>query len=280
MTVTKFEYDDRFGNTQTVNFPATMDSDNHNFYDVLQRNVRLPGVSGGFDARGAGPNEKAVGNIGVSFRLRYDWAMDEYSESDAQVAMRTALDALRRLGYVGLGKLYKTFQGAERWAWCKISNLSIPNNQSQPVHLWQPVRLNFQTAKPFWYGSAVNIAAQAFSGGNTNLPLISYGGIAPATVRVRIVAGTNGVDDPEVLRIVSAAVVEQVSLAETIANTGTWVFDAGTREVLRNGTLDYVNFDYETASWLTLHPGNNLIRVKCSTGSSEGTIEIDYTDTY
>ena len=118
MTITKFVSRDG-----TYTFPQPIDSDNNNFYNLVTRSVRMPGVSGGFDTRGAEANEKENGDVPITFRLKHGWAKVTYSETDTAIAMRKAMDALHRLAYVGRGRLYKLFGDDEQFDHATVRRL-------------------------------------------------------------------------------------------------------------------------------------------------------------
>lgn len=294
MTVKRF-----VANGETYTFPQPIDSDTHNFYNLVQRSVRLPGVSGGYDTRGNSPNEKENGNIAVTYRLKHGWAKKTYSETDTDIAMRKAMDAVHRMGYVGKGKLYKDFGDDERWAWCKISNISMPTNQSRPTNLWQPVRLNYQASLPFWYKAGTETATnwgeftwgdgtpwggsatpQAVSGLTTSWTETYSNGKAPTVVRISIVAGTNGIQNPTLQRLVGGVVVDEVSWTGSMTDGQELQIHCRAKQVQLDGVDEFDNADYETADWFTLEPGSNSIKLTMANASDEGDVYLRYFEVY
>lgn len=294
MTITSF-----VANGETYTFPQPIDSDSHNFYNLTTRSVRLPDVSGGYDTRGASANEKENGNVAITYTIKHGWAKQTYSETDTDIAMRKAMDAVHRLAYVGRGKLYKTFGDDSRWMWGKISNISMPTNQARPTNLWQPVRMNFSSALPFWFkagtetatnwgefswgdgtpwgGSAVAVAA---SGLTTTWTETYSNGIAPTLVRVSIVAGTNGAENPTLQRIVDGAVVDEVSWTGVMVDTDELQIHSRAKQVQLNSVDEYANFTYETSAWMMLEPGANSMKLTMANASDEADVYLRYYEVF
>lgn len=300
MTVQRF-----VAGNETYTFPQPIDSDSNNFYNLVTRAVRLPGVSGGFDTRGSNPNEKENGNLALTYHIKHGWAKTTYSETDPDIAMRKAMDAVHRLAYVGRGKLYKTFgkdangDPDERWMWGKISNITMPTNQSRPSNLWQPVRMNFSSALPFWFKSGTEAVAtwgsfvwgdgtawggsapaQAVNGIATLWGEEYVNGIAPTLVRISIIAGANGITNPKIERWRKGVLQDQVVWTGTMTEGQELEINCRAKQVQLDGVDAYDNFSYATPSWLRLLPGGNTIFFRSANGTDEGDVYLRYYEVY
>lgn len=282
----------------TYTFPET-ETLSDNFANMVPRTMRLPGVDGGLDLRGNARFEKEIGNVRFSFTVRDSWAKREYSLSDGDEALQKARDEIARLMYRGMGKLYQDTGQGERWTWAKVNNVQMPTNYVRNTDLWQPVTMNLQAALPFWFEQGTETASnwgeftwgdgtpwggsatpQAVSGTSTEWAETYSDGIAPTLVRVSIVAGAGGIENPTLQRIVDGTVIDEVSWTGTMTSTQELQIHSRAKQVQLDGVDEYANFDYETPEWFRLLPGSNTIKLLMANAGDEGNVYLRYFEVY
>lgn len=103
--------------------------------------TQLPGVDGGYDEDGYGRGNASVGIIQFSI----------YLVSSTRSGMQALRDSLNTISSWGAGVLYDTTGAGERWAYCKVTAISLPEKRQENTDLFQRVQLTFLCNPPFWH---------------------------------------------------------------------------------------------------------------------------------
>lgn len=241
-----------------------------NFKDLVARTTRLPGVSGGYDEHGSGRAPSEIGNVQFSIFLT----------SDTRAGMQALRDALNRMADWGVGVLYDTINGVDRWCYARVNNITITEDRHKHTDLHQKVQLSFQVSDPFWYTAGNTFVWDSgilWDGANqywdlqtgtsvTTSGTISITNNGSAFTLPRIFVNNtsgSGVTDLRIERVVNGLAVDDMRYTTTLA-TGTYLdIDTQRKRVSIGavGTNAYANFSARSADWLRLLPGANSLRV-------------------
>lgn len=263
-----------------------------NFADLANNTTRIPFMDGGFDELGDDRGLSEIGSIQFGIVLR----------SSTREGMQVLRDDLKKIAEWGFGRLYfqPTDLGmAERWCWCRIKNISIPERRDLNTDIWQRIKLSFHAPTPFWYGPGN--CGTIWGGGWKWGDGTKWGGGTPAAVsgiltNTTITASGNAytylnvnirpktspvqsVIDPIVRRIVDGQVVDEVRFIGQL-NAGDNLFiNTAKREVHLNGEKVYDNrFISSGRDWLMLRPGLNNIQIKFGLSTDAAEVNLRYLD--
>lgn len=267
---------------------------NDNFSNLVPATVRLPGQSGGFDQYGHRVAPTEVGRITQTFTMRSEDPED----------MEARRDTVKALVNWGVRPLY--FQPTdpeadERVCWARFNNISKPNNQAGHSDLFQTVSIDFQVKDPRWFGpgthtftyndgtlydgsanyggSPISLAASGYETETT----LTNDGTAPAELRVQVItAADETCQNPLIERLDEAGgIVERAGYLGVLGNSEEWMVDPLRKRVLLNARNAFNDtFHRITASWITLEPGDNTIRVKFQNPGDEATVWFSYYEVY
>lgn len=294
-------------------FPDTQDQLSDNFKNPVLRNVRLPGVPGGFDEFGYDPAPNEIGTVKLHFLL--------LAKTAAEVTQKR--DAVHELAGWGVRKLI--VQPADptqppRYTYARVQNIQTPEN-ARKLDLWQGVSMDINITYPFWMqdayaqgavwgastwgsssaiwgdsSSAVSLGAAPAARTWGNASAIWGGGSSlwgqQSQVSLTYTNNGNAISQPRLIfsctadaasgitieRLVNGVTAEQI--AYTGAITSGQVLDINCRalSVLLAGQNAYNSFTYTHPAWLRLRPGANTLRVTLPTGM--GTLRVIYPHTW
>ncbi len=285
-----FRFKSRYG---TYTLPATIQTYNDNFKDVLARSDRLPGADGGVDLYGAG---RAVGPVG-SIRITF------YLVSRDPNGMQVLIDAAAATKDWGKGVLYyqPTDSGlAERWCHCRVNNVSVSREYRQG-EIFQTIEIIFQASDPFWYGkgnatgSIIGIdftlgssrigggsTVTACSGLSTSITSLAPSGNAFTFAQICVMPKASGpaqtCTDPIIRRIVNGAVIDEIRYVGTLAAGDKLFLDPRRHKALLNGVSVADDISFETADWMRLLPGSNTLKVLFAHSTDAADVNIRYLD--
>lgn len=273
MPITRFVSD--FG---TYTFPTnTQQSFNPPFSNVLARATRLPGVDGGLDEFGTGWAPSQVANLTFSFVL-------VSSTLEGMQPLRDAVNAMR--GW-GTGQLFFQPTDAaltERFVFCRINNISMPQKLSEHTDRFQSVEMSIQVTQPYWYTKGTELLWGNSSwkwddanvwDGNSGAPAptsittsgtmtVTVGGNVFTLSRILVINdGGSPVTNPIIRRILNGEVADEVRWYGTIA-AGDWLeINPRAQRVLMGvlGTDVIDDFDFLNPDWMRLYPGSNSLQI-------------------
>jgi len=258
-----------------------------NFGNAVQRTVRLPGMTGGFDEYG---NGRAPGEVGNG---RTMWYLKAQSMAD----MRRLTDEAAAMADMRAGLLFvNPFDGGEmRWTRARVSDISGPESVFDRPDKSLRVTANFQCRTGRWYSRAGQVFSddgwmsdsglygltpqvyqQAVDDGDT-ITVTNYGN-AWASPFIRWEGdGSDTFTNP----VLSRYDPDTGELIDRITYTGT----VGINDVIeidcRNFrvTPDYDAVSVYSASWLLLPPGSTTL-VVTGTFPGDGLLTIEFWDTW
>ncbi|MBL8162452.1 MAG: phage tail family protein [Anaerolineae bacterium] len=255
-------------------FPTVQESFSTNFRDALNRTNRIPGADGGYSEDGDGRSPSAIGRIQLTIVL----VARQRSE------MQALRDALAEIRDWGMGRLFYQPEDSttgERWAWCKVNNISISEQLDKHTDLFQRVTLDFQAADPFWYratglatwgaGSTVRWnttstpwggTPTAVSGVNTTVTLTNNGNAYTLPQFTLYCAAGQTITNPIIRRERAGNVIDEVRWAGTLVAGETLYIDCFQQRIYLNSSPAYdQRFTFRHAKWFRLDPGANTVRV-------------------
>lgn len=242
-------------------------------------------------------------NIGVPYFL------------EPEDAMLAARNAIRKLVMYGVKKLTKPVGNTgSRWCWARVNNITMRDNEDDHTRLRQPIQINFQVADPRWFtignendvlwgdgtewGDGTTwggdlILSRACSGVSTEWtertglrdPLY-YLTLQPESTaetypRILVQVGSGGAENIYIQRLVGGAVVDSVCYLAPLVDGDQLEIDCRAHRVRLNGANAYNEyFDFETAEWLQLLPGNNSMRCLMLNAGDEADIYLRYYEAY
>jgi phage-related protein len=277
----------RFGEYE---FPEEQIELSDNFRDLVQRTIRLPGMSGGFRVYGDNSSPSEVGNVRTSFWL----------EPTHPNGLQAMVDAVGKLRTYGLQRLYVRERNStnERWCNAEVSNIQISENVRDMPHLRQRVQINFQTDDPFWYTLGQEAIAwgdllwgddvwggggvsNAVSGAATSFTITNNGN---AETFPRILIKTSGVQTAQnvrIQRLVKGVPADEVLYNATLAISSNLEINCRAAAVRLNNVNAYGNsFFFLTSNFFRLLPGANSIRVLMGDSGSAATVLFYYYERY
>jgi hypothetical protein len=277
----------------TYSIPATLQTYNDNFKDVLARSERLPGVDGGIDLYGSGRGVGPVGNITITF----------YLVSRDPNGMQALIDTLATTKDWGKGVLYyqPSDSGlAERWCHCRVNNITTSRGY-RAGEVFQTVQMIFQADDPFWYGkgnasgSIIGIdftfgssrigggsTVTAASGLSTSITSLAPSGNAFTFAQIGILPKASGpaqtCTDPIIRRVVNGAVMDELRYHGNLAAGDKLFIDPRRHKALKNGVSVADDIEFLTADWMRLMPGSNTLKVLFANSSDAADVNIRYLD--
>jgi hypothetical protein len=278
--------------SQEYSFPF-LQAWHDNFGDVVPRTLRLPMVNGGFDELGNEPAPAEIGSVRVSFGL----------VAETLAEMTTLLDEVRGMARWGKGRLFMhpaDPAAEERWCWARVNSLPVSHNYERHTDLHQRIQMTFQVSDPHWYtqgtypwswgdgtkwgekpwgGAAIPVAC---SGTLTEFTVSRVGNV-PVPVRVSIVtSASQTAEDVTIQRVVNGVVVDQMKYTGVLANSSTLELDAWSYRVLLNGANAFTAAFLMPlqASWFTLLPGANTVRVVLKNPTDACSVILRYYEAY
>jgi hypothetical protein len=294
-------------------FPDTQDQLSDNFKNPVLRNVRLPGVPGGFDEFGLEPAPNEIGSVKLHFLLLASTAAEITAKRDAVHAL------------AGWGMRKVVVQPADpslspRYTYARIQNVQTPEN-AKKLDTWQDVTMDINVTYPFWmqdaytpgatwgvstWGSSSAIwgdsaplvslgtppaarkwgHAAAIWGGSASL----WGQLAEATLIYT--NNGNAISQPRLIftctaeassgltieRLMNGAVKEHISFTGAIAAGQILDINCRSLSVTLDGASAYSTFSYTHPAWLRFRPGANTLRVTLPVG--QGTLRVVYPHTW
>ncbi len=233
----------------------------------------MAGVDGGYDEDGLGRSN--AGNGIVQFSV--------YLVSSTRAGMQALRDSLHKISTWGSGILYDTTGAGERWAYGRITNISMSEKRHENTDLFQRVQLTFLCNPPFWHtagNTTIWDAGANWDGGAnwdktgsnsisaalTSIPITNNGSAHTLpTLAAEYNSGTVGFI--EFRRVVAGEIVDRVRYEGTLTS-GQWLeIDCAAQRVTiqPNGTNVFNQFTYEHPDWFRLEPGSNDVY-----GNSDG----------
>lgn len=271
MPITRFTTD--WG---TFVFPTTQQSFNPPFANVLARASRLPGTDG-FDEFGTGWAPAQVANLTFSFTL-------VSSTLEGMQPLRDAVNAMR--GW-GAGQLF--FQPvdtalSERFCFCRINNISMPQKLSEHTDRFQTVELSLQVTQPYWHTLGTERLWGDGKGkwddgglwdGNASAPApttittsgtmtVTIGGNVFTMSRILVInASGSPITNPIIRRILNGEVADEVRYYGTIADADWLEINPRAQRVLMgvSGANVIDDFDFLNPDWMRLYPGSNSLQI-------------------
>lgn len=272
MTISRFV---AAGNTYT--FPTTTGDQEFrtNFANLLRASTRLPGVDGGYREWGWGkaPAEMGMIQFGV------------YLESATRSGMQALRDSLRTMQAWGMGLLYDTINGVDRWCYCAITSIDMPEDRHKHSDLFQRVQLTFETPDPFWYTAGNELLWD--SAGNWDGTSLYWDGTSPTNIvnsgtvtvtnngsaytlaRVILKCTTGTAYNPVVQRTVNGVARDEVGWSGSLAATEWLEIDSRRHSAYKIGSNELANITYRNRDWIRLEPGSNTIAVRLN-----GTVDV------
>lgn len=222
-------------------------------------------------------------------------------EADSPTDLETAIDDFREAMHAGRQALYWRMEdGSVRWAWAKCVDIAMPTSRETREAL--PVAVTFRVPEAYrydlhaasgalwgsfdwgdgtlWGGSVTT--SFAFSNTVTDITVTNVGN-APALVVVTIsCSAVQTANNVKVARRVSGVDVQYFQSTRAISSSKALVVDCEDQSVEYDGSDDYSAFTIgsDQVEWLHLEPGDNSIRISCSSPSDAGTIEFDFYPTF
>lgn len=281
----------RFGDGDYLyDFTATdvyVQSFSDNFKSMVTQTVRLPSADGGYDQYGSRRTPLEIGSVRAEITL-----VDPTTQ---------AMDGLRRdiaqMAGWGVRKLYRSADyqdaGSLQWCYARLDNQTIARNEKDYTDIFQPVPIVWQVAEPGWFaqnkeswvwGGATwgsdkwggDATTQAVSGTSTDYTETVAGNF-PTLPRIEVIPGSgNSCTNIKIRRLVSGAVVDELSYTGTITDTDSLLFDCRRKSVTLNGSDAYSDSDYRRGNWFELEPGDNSIRVIMENGGDAASVIMRY----
>lgn len=252
-------------------FPTTQTQLRDNFYDVVPRTVRMPGMDGGFDQYGLQRAPKEIGNVSVTFDLL----------SETRDGMDALKDQIRSLAASGIQQLTKQFGSAgTRFCLARVSSVVMSEIPGRNTTLKQSVTIDFQVAVPFWLfaGTWGTVTPQLSLNGVTSATAnIVQGGLFDSVAKITI-AKTSGTASSavRVSRFVGGVEFDFVRIepAGGVQAGQTYIIDATTMTASGPITI-YQNMGWLRPSWFRLMPGANDIRVSAGPHTGILTVKVE-----
>lgn len=283
----------QFGDYQ---FPDTVSDWKDNFKSLRTLGMELPGRSGTIDQYGTGFSPTKDGKVSLTF-----WLI-----SDTEDGMQTKKDELYSMAGFGKQRLWlKPYNPVlpRRWCNARIESIDIDENAENCSWRNQMVRMTFQVTEACWnsivegdnssiWGDPASIwgGDGVIWGGSPGSPYtaptslditINYKGTSQVPILVNINCGVGqSIQQPKIQRLKNLIPVEEVEYIGTINAGEVLSIDARKLSVKKSGISVYNNVEITRASWLTLIPGNNIIRLTSTGPVDEGTMKITYRERY
>lgn len=265
MTISRFV---SLNSVSTYTFP-TSPGDQDFVTDFKRMKTKVTkgiGTNGGVDEYGTGASPHDGESVQFSV----------YLVSTTRAGMQPLRDALNVICEWGVGRLYDTLNGVDRWCYARISVDDIKEDRSKNTDLQQKVQLTFQVSDPFWYTAGT----EAVWGGSTWGGTIWGGSGSPTTITnagtmtvtnngsaytvPRIVLWNNSgstIYSPRIQRIVNGSVVDELSYSGSIAD-GTQVdINARQHRASITGVTVTNNLVFQHPDWMRLLPGSNTLQI-------------------
>ena len=113
------------------------------FGDLIPQNVRLLGMSGGYNGDGRDGARSEIGNVQAFFNV-----ISDGTEADMSQKIR----ALYGMQAWGEKRLFKTFgDGIQAWTWATINNIRASDRSDNLSYLVRQVQINWSCPKSRWY---------------------------------------------------------------------------------------------------------------------------------
>ncbi len=280
----------KFGTGSTVyNFPNTVNQFEADLSRFVKRSDPLPGVSGGYDRYGYGAAPAEPGRVVVRY----------FVSGATAAAVSAQIDAAQAMLNWGKQKLYyQPFDAGarQRWTWAAVSAVEWEDEARRLPHKQQEIKVTFEVPTPLWwaksslplwgtgvYGTALygGGADTSYSGTSATISTTNAGVAPSAPVVALITSTTQVVTAPIHLeRLVSATVVERVTINTSLANQQVLLLDCGAFLAKINGTWLYDTLASERGYWLSVQPGANSFRVRSAGASDACLIQIRYDEAY
>jgi phage-related protein len=263
MTITRF-VNIRTGATYT--FPTSPADQDYNprLQNMETHITPLAGVDGGYDEDGLDRGNAGNGIIQVSV----------YLVSTTRAGMQAKRDALNTISSWGMGVLYDTTGAGERWAFCKVTNIDVPEKRHENTDLFQRVQLTFLCNPPFWHtagNTTIWDAGENWDGGanwdktgsnaisgSTYISITNNGSAYTLpTIAASYSSGT--VRFIEFKRVINGEAVDRVRYEGTLTS-GQWLEIDCLRQrvtIQPDGTNVFNQFTYEHPDWFRLESGSN-----------------------
>lgn len=274
-------------------FPAYQNSFRTNFGSAVPETQRFVGLNGGFDLFGVDPAPQEIGRITVAFTI----------VSTTREGMEAKRDELMKIRDWGVQRLYMQPSDpalSARWCYCRVNNISPPQQPDRQTDLWQPVTIDFQTSDPRWYtqnsaaatwgdgfvrwGDAANKwggvpVNYSHSGTQTDFTITNNGS---AITRPRFVFSLNATSGQNIRiqRLVNGVVEDEIRYAPTLAAFNFFEVDTRAWSFKINGTELYsTDWSFLHPDIFRLYPGANACRI-LTDNSTTGTLGASWFDAY
>lgn len=216
--------------------------------------MALPG-GGVYDTSGTAQAGRGATRVRLLCELMGEDAADLKSQFNA---LRQQIGVRRQLH-----RRWECEEEETEWAWARLEEIRA---ESQPrLPLWLPVELRFLLLSPYWHGTE---RTAELVGGSGDLTLANSGNITVSHTIITVTAITTMSGGISVTN-------------DTLGGVGwTWggalgvgdvlAVDTATKSVTLNGVAAYNDFALlgDSAAWLPLAPGGNLIEIDTGAGSA------------
>lgn len=263
-----------------------------NFSDLVNRVVRVPGVSGGFDEYGDDPTPQEIGQLSQRLILKSP-------TREGMEVLRDEIKAMQRWGKLWLYMRPSNPALPVRKCRARINNIQISKQEQGHTDLHQRVSLTFQVPFPVWFtdgtepliwGGGGTWGGGGIWGGTSGFTasgvetdeVITISGNAVVQPRIVIECDASQTcEDPTIQTIVGGEVVDEVSYTGTLGNNDSLEINCRALSVLLNGNNAYSStFDFNDPSWIRLYQGDNTVRVTFANSGDEATIRMFYNEGY
>lgn len=244
-----------------------------NFADLVPRTVRLPGLDGGYDEFGSDRAPGEIGSIRFSFWL----------QASTPAEMQGKRDALRRMADWGVQALTVEPEPgvAERWCFCRVQNMQLPEQFAQRTRLNQRVTITFQASTPRWYAASAESPYEAEAMGDEDSFALAVGGSATALPVITVLANTTLAGGIAVRLERNASTVDRVVFGDPVPSGDTLVIDCRALRVTLEGANAYsTDFTVDHPAWLRLAPGVETTVVVELGGGEDVDVTVEFDDTW
>lgn len=267
----------RFVNMRTgtaYTFPVgTSDQDFSPRLQNLETHITaLPGVDGGYDEDGMGRSN--AGNGTVQFSI--------YLVARDRADMQAKRDALHVISSWGVGALYDRLNGADRWAYGRVTNIDMAEQRQGNTDLFQRVQLSFLVNPPFWHTAGNMLiwdsgwlwddgtlwdsssSVLAVNGSGSTTKTNNGSAITLPVLTAKYNSGT--VSDITFKRVVNGENVDLVNYSGSLVSGEYLEIDCLRQRasIQPNGVNVYSQLRFEHPDWFRLEPGSNAIAVTCN----------------
>lgn len=275
--------------SRTYTFPSSPGDQTFttNFKNLVQQSSRIPGADGGVRQYGIGRSPSPYGSIQVTL----------YLVSSTPAGMQAKRDALNEIVDWGVGILYDTLNGVDRWAVCSISDLTLTENRDKHTDLFQEARLSFDVPEPYWltqgnqalwdgsndWDSAIDWDGGSFTTitGSGTLAVTTSGSASTHARFVAKVSGAQTFNQLLIQRLANNAIADEVILQTQMVQNDVIEIDPRRQWVLLNGNDKIANCDVLFPDWLRLLPAvSNSINILLDEASAAIDANVYYYDRY